>query len=93
MTTTLTTLEQKVYDALKQNALACSGGDFACAEEVDTKALKITKQQFGALLTTLEAKRVISVDISYVNGSFRSKGTKVTQVTAYDAAGSNAFAQ
>ena len=80
---TLTTLEQKVYDALKQNAQDCSGGDFACAEEVDTKALKLTKQQFGALLTTLQGKGVISVDITYVNGGFGSKGTKVTQVTGW----------
>jgi len=89
---TLTEMEQKVLDALTQNALDCSGGDFACAEEINTKALGLSKQQFGALLTSLETKRVISVDITYVNGGFRfnrygqhreSKGTKVTQITFY----------
>jgi hypothetical protein len=83
-TPTLTALEQKVYEALLQNAQDCSGGDFACAEEVDTKSLRLTKQQFGALLTTLQEKRVISVDITYINGSYRSKGTKVTQVTIHN---------
>jgi len=86
----MTQMEQQVLDALKDNALDCSGGDFACAEEVDTKALRITKQQFGAILTTLEAKRIISVDVTYINGGFtfnrygqrrQSKGTKVTQVS------------
>ncbi len=72
----MTVLEQKVFDALKQNAEDCSGGDFACAEEVDTKSLGITKQQFGALLTTLQEKRLIGVDVVYVNGD-----RKVTQVT------------
>ena len=74
--TKMTTMEANVLEALKQNSLDCSGGDFACAEEVDVRALKMTKQQFGAILTTLQTKRLIQVDVVYVNG-----GTKVTQVT------------
>lgn len=87
METTLTALEQKVYDALKQNAMDATGGDFACAEEISTKDLGISKQQFGALLTTLETKGVISVDICYINDNLRrnSKGTKVTQVSFTEA--------
>lgn len=81
----LTQLEQKVFDALKANS-ENNGGDFACAEEVNVKQLGLTRQQFGALLTTLESKKAISVDITYVNGSYRSKGDKVTQVTFNDAA-------
>lgn len=88
MTTNFTTLEQSVYDALVQNAAETTGGDFACAEEVNTRALKITKQQFGALLTTLQEKGAISVHITYINQSItrwgrRTRGTKVTQVLFY----------
>ena len=75
-TVQLTPLEQLVFDALKQNADDVSGGDFAMAEEVNTKNLGITRQQFGALLTTLQTKGVINVDITYVNNQER-----VTQVT------------
>lgn len=78
---TLTVNESKVFEALEQNALDCSGGDFSLAEEIDVKALGFTKQQFGALLTTLAAKGSIRVSVEYINGGPRSKGTKVTQVT------------
>ena len=78
---TLTALEQVVLDALRSNSEDCSGGDFACAEEIDTRSLGLSKQQFGALLTTLQQKQVIDVNITYVNQTYRSKGNKVTQVT------------
>lgn len=84
MTPNLTPKELAVFEALKQNAEAYTGGDFACAEEVNTRALGLSKQAFGGLLTTIAAKGLISVDITYVNGGFGSKGTKVTQVTFYE---------
>ena len=71
----LTTLEQTVLDALKQNAEDCSGGDFAIVEEL--KAPKgMTRQAMGGVITNLVTKRIIRVDVTYVNGN-----EKVTQVT------------
>lgn len=84
MTPTLTALETKVFDALKQNAEDESGGDFAITERVNYKALGLSATQFGALLTTLQTKSWIYVSVTYVNGSFPGergpRGTKVTQV-------------
>lgn len=77
---TLTPREAAVLDALRVSG-AGNGGDFAVVEDIDAAALGLSAQQFGALLTTLETKRRIDVDVVYINGSFRSKGTKVTQVT------------
>jgi hypothetical protein len=81
----LTSKEQRVLDALVRNGRG-NGGDFACAEDIDTKALQLTKQQFGALLTTLQTKGRIDVHVVYVNGSLTrgDKGDKVTQVTFRD---------
>jgi len=81
----LTPLEQQVFDAIEANAFACSGGDFACLEEVRIKGLN--RQQLGGVVTSLETKGVISVDITYVNEGVtstgrRTKGDKVTQVTS-----------
>lgn len=84
----LTTLEQVVLDALKRNADDCSGGDFAIAEEVNMRGslatrigYRMSRQQFGALLTCLQAKGLVRVDVTYINGNYRSKGTRVTQVS------------
>ena len=74
-TVTLTPLEQQVLDALHDNAQACSGGDFACLEDVNIDGL--SRQALGGVVTSLENKRVISVDITYVNDR-----EKVTQVTS-----------
>lgn len=75
----LTTLEQQVLDAAWNSALASTGGDFACLDEVHVP--KLSRKALGGVITSLENKRVISVDVTYVNGSYRSKGTKVVQVT------------
>lgn len=80
MSPKMTPLESKVFEALKQSAEG-NGGDFAISEDVDYRALKLSSAQFGALLTTLAAKGLITVTVSFMNGSFRSRGTRVTQVT------------
>jgi hypothetical protein len=74
---TLTTLETTVLAALKQNAQDCSGGDFACLEEVDVEGL--TRKALGGVVTSLQNKGAIYVDVTYVNGD-----EKVTQVTFPD---------
>lgn len=80
----LTDLEKKVYEALWQGALDAAGGDFACLEEVRVAGLG--RQALGGVVTSLETKGVITVDITYVNQGFnprtgrQTKGDKVTQV-------------
>jgi hypothetical protein len=67
---TLTPLEQKVLEALKDNA-AGNGGDFGIVEDIDTKVLGINRQQLGGILTTLQAKGVIAVHPAVkVNGEY-----------------------
>lgn len=75
MTTNLTTLEQKVLTAMKQNAESCSGGDFGIMEELRVKGL--TRQQLGGLITSLQTKGQVQVwEPTLVNGR-----EKVTQFT------------
>lgn len=87
-TPTLTQLEQTVLEALRENAADCSGGTFACLEEVHVKGLG--RQALGGVITSLETKGVIRVDVTYVNGGYslnkygqrrERNGMKVTQVT------------
>lgn len=66
----LTELEQRVLDAL-DGAAGSNCGDFACADEVDLKALGISAKQYGGVLTSLENKKVISKGVTYVNGKER----------------------
>ncbi len=75
----LTTLERQVLAACYQSALDSTGGDFACLDEVSVPNLG--RKALGGVITSLETKGVISVDVTYINGSYRSKGTKVVQIT------------
>lgn len=77
--TILTDLEAKVLDACWNSALDSTGGDFACLDEVSVPG--VGRKALGGVVTSLENKRVIAVDVTYVNGSYRSKGTKVVQIT------------
>jgi len=75
--TKLTTLEQKVYDAMKANAMDCSGGDFGIMEEMDYRSLGLSAQAFGGVVTALQNKNMVEVhDSILVNGV-----EKVTQFT------------
>jgi hypothetical protein len=90
--TTLTQFETKVLAALKQNADDCSGGDFAIMEGFKVPGLN--QQQLGGVVTSLTEKKLIAVDVTYVNAGWtvgsngrprRTRGDKVTQVTFFDA--------
>lgn len=87
-TPTLTTLEQTVLDACWQAALDSTGGDFACADEVFVP--KVGRRALGGVLTSLETKRMIHMDVSFINQGItrtgrRTKGTRVVQITFPDA--------
>ena len=75
---TLTTNEQKVFDALKHSA-SLNGGDFGFVEDLTrrTGVLGLTKQQIGALITTLQTKGLIEVHEAVTTDSGRW-----TQVTS-----------
>ena len=73
----LTALETSVLAALRANASDLPGGDFALLEELDAKPLGITRYALGGVVTSLENKKVISVDITYVNGDRRNRVTQV----------------
>lgn len=90
MNSNLTTLELDVLQACWDAALAATGGDFACLDEVSVKGLG--RKALGGAVTSLGEKKAISVDITYVNqgwvacsrsrmGMRYSKGTRVVQVT------------
>ena len=69
---TLTTLEQTVLDAMIACAMDCAGGDFGIMDEMDPKALGLTPQQFGGVVTSLQNKRRVEVhEPVYVNGDER----------------------
>ena len=78
---TLTALELTVYDALLDNALEQAGGDFGILETVNYRKLGLSGQQFGALVTTLQQKRKVTVyGAITVNGNTRD-AARVTQFT------------
>jgi hypothetical protein len=84
--TNLTALEAQVLDALKQGALDCSGGSFACLEEVNVKGLG--RKALGGVVTSLQEKGVIDVSVTKINQRMTrwgkwTGGTKVTQVTIF----------
>jgi hypothetical protein len=65
---TLTTDERRVFELMKQNAEDVAGGDFGIMDEVNYKSLKLTGQQFGALVTSLQTKGYLTVhEPVYVN--------------------------
>lgn len=74
--TKLTELETKVLAILKQNADDISGGDFAIMEEVDVRSLSLNRQQLGGVVSSLDQKKVIRIDVTYVNN--RQRVTRVT---------------
>lgn len=78
----MTELERKVLDACWQSALNSTGGDFASLNEVSVPG--VGRKALGGVITSLENKKIISVDVTYINGSYRSKGTKVVQITFPD---------
>jgi hypothetical protein len=80
----LNAAEITVLKALVQGAEDCSGGDFAIMSEV--KVPGMTRSALGGHVTALEQKGAISVHETFVNGSYKSKGTRVVQVLITDEA-------
>lgn len=82
---TLTALETKVLALLVKNADDAAGGDFGLLEgpgKVSYKALGLSGQAFGGVLTSLQEKGLVTVHAPhYINGGYASKGTKVVQFT------------
>jgi len=67
----MTALETTVLAAMVQNALDAAGGDFGFMDEIDYKALGLTAQQFGGVVTSLQTKGLVNVDQPYkVNGEY-----------------------
>ena len=70
-TPALTPLEAKVLDAMKTAAMDATGGDFGLMDEVDYKALGLTGQEFGGVVTALGNKGLVTVDDPYkVNNEY-----------------------
>lgn len=79
---TLTTLERKVFEALRANAEEVAGGDFGIVGEIKYRKLGLTAQAFGALLTTLGEKGLVTVhEPIETNGGPKRGGERHRQFT------------
>lgn len=76
----LNEMEAKVLQAMRAQADDCSGGDFGIMEELHVP--RLSRNALGGYVTVLQEKGLVAVhEPVYINGSYRSRGTKVTQFT------------
>ena len=56
--------EKAVLNAVADNIQAATAGDFGFTDEVDYKELGLSEKQYGAYLTNLITKKMLTVDFT-----------------------------